>query len=272
MAGMAATALFANVSVHLTDLPTIVPNLINNVENNSHLFNHPPSTAVLDWSQLPRKVEPFERYQCILAADSLYDPRHPEWLTDAMSLFLQEEKGARIIVELPFRDMDLPYHNILRKEMAKKGFAIIEEGEDSGWDDWEGAWCEKMAVRCWWSVWGWTEQTLGQEPITENATGAADNKPRPGKQDVKKINDDGGVEILNQRKHLISEQQRQQQQQQLCVSNQLFLEQAVVATADLSKNAEVSQNSFDIVQDGLRSSHKQSERGQYILPHLRGLP
>ena len=62
------------------------------------------------------------------------------------------------MVELPFRDMDLPYHDLLREAMAKRGFVILEEGEESGFDDWEGAWCEKMGVICWWSVWGWSKE------------------------------------------------------------------------------------------------------------------
>ncbi len=162
LAGMAAAALFPNVAVHLTDLPSIVPNLIANVETNAHLFARHPTEGVLDWSKLPSHVTPHERYDCILAADSLYDPQHPDWLTNAMAMFLRKQRGSRIIVELPFRDMDLPYHRLLRNNMRKKGFVLLEEGRESGYDDWEGAWCEKLAVLCWWSVWSWAESELEQ--------------------------------------------------------------------------------------------------------------
>lgn len=167
LAGIAAAALFTNVTVHLTDLPSIVPNLIANVESNSHLFPTPPTAAVLDWSAVSASNEMQKQYDCILAADSLYDPRHPDWLTDTVVLFLKKQESARVIVELPFREMDLPYHDLLRQEMARKGLALLEEGEDSGWDDWEGSWSEKRAVRCWWSVWGWADEELKAETYDE---------------------------------------------------------------------------------------------------------
>ena len=115
---------------------------------------------MLDWCILPAKVSWSDQYDCILAADSLYDPHHPDWLTNTVVVFLKRQKGARFIAELPFRDMDLPYHDLLREEMGKKGFVILEEGEESGWDDWEGSWNEKMAVKCWWSIWGWADGQL----------------------------------------------------------------------------------------------------------------
>lgn len=160
LAGIAAAALFPNVAVHLTDLPNIVPNLIANIQLNSHLFLAPPTAAALDWSAVLARIDPDDQFDCILAADSLYDPRHPDWLTNAIAVFLKRQNSARVIVELPFRDMDLPYHDLLRQEMKRKGFVVLEEGEEMGWDDWEASWSEKMAVRCWWSVWTWADEQL----------------------------------------------------------------------------------------------------------------
>ena len=160
LTGMAAASLFSDVAVHLTDLPSIIPNLIANVETNSFLFARPPTIAALDWSRLPSNVALHKQYDCILAADSLYDPKHPGWLTNAMFMFLKRQKEARIIVELPFRDMDLPYHDLLRQQMEAKGFVLVDEGRESGYDDWEGAWSEKKVVLCWWSVWRWADSEL----------------------------------------------------------------------------------------------------------------
>lgn len=160
LTGIAAAALFKDATVHLTDLPSIIPNLMANVKSNSHLFVASPTAAVLDWSKLPEKVAPQDQYDCILAADSLYDPRHPDWLTSAVALFLKRQKTARVMVELPFRDMGLSYHDLLREEMTGKGLVVLEEGEELGWDDWEGSCNEKMAVKCWWSVWSWADEEM----------------------------------------------------------------------------------------------------------------
>ena len=162
LTGLAAAALFTNISVHVTDLPSIIPNLVANIETNSHLFTRVPTSGSLDWSKLPSHVAPDERYDCILAADSLYDPQHPNWLTNTMALFLNRQEDARILVELPFRDMDLPYHDLLRDEMERKGFVLLDEGSESGYDDWEKVWGQKVTVRCWWSVWAWAETELEQ--------------------------------------------------------------------------------------------------------------
>ena len=272
LTGMAAAALFTNISVHLTDLPAIVPNLIANVESNSHLFACPPSTAILDWSKLPLQVRSFEQYDCILAADSLYDPRHPNWLTNAMSLFLKREKEARVIVELPFRDMDLPYHRLLREEMAEKGFVILEEGEESGWDDWEGAWCEKMAVRCWWSVWGWKECELGLMLNMEEAGNTfrgAKMEQYPGQGNRERDEDDNSHQTLGQYGHVTS---HQWQQRQKSVSEQLLTEQTAAAMGNLHRDEEVSNYPIDAILDEVESSPKKPEKEHYVLPHLRGVP
>jgi hypothetical protein len=42
--------------------------------------------------------------------------------------------------------------------MQQLGLAVVEEGEEVGYDDWEGADGGALEVRCWWSIWGWSEK------------------------------------------------------------------------------------------------------------------
>jgi len=158
LAGMAASVLFPATTVtHLTDLPSILPNLQTNISSNSTLFAATTITAgVLDWSDLPHTVSSDERYDLILAADSLYAPEHPNWLTNAMVLFLKHNRNARVFVELPYRDMDRDYHGELGNAMEAKGFRCLEQGDEAGFEDWQN-WAGRVEVECWWSVWGWSE-------------------------------------------------------------------------------------------------------------------
>jgi hypothetical protein len=47
--------------------------------------------------------------------------------------------------------------------MESIGLSILEEGEESGYDDWSGCGAddedERTLVTCWWSHWGRAEKT-----------------------------------------------------------------------------------------------------------------
>lgn len=166
LVGIAAAAFFP-VLVHVTDLPAIVPNLLANVARNDHIITHAngrkPTVGVLDWSDLPTDenlASSLQKSDIILAADPLYSPLHPVWLTDAIDTFLKREAAARVVVELPLRDAYLPEVDDFKRRMEAKGLDLMACGEEVGYDDWEGGGGndrEKMEVRCWWGVWRWVD-------------------------------------------------------------------------------------------------------------------
>lgn len=151
-----------SASIHLTDLPAIVPNLAHNAALNVELLNRTGATVttgVLDWSMAPTPLPtPAEQYDLILAADPLYSPNHPKWLVDTVTHWLSRGLDARVVVEMPLRDAYLPQVQDFRQRMAQLGLAVVDEGEEVGYDDWESADGGALEVRCWWSVWGWSEK------------------------------------------------------------------------------------------------------------------
>ncbi|KAL1963905.1 hypothetical protein VTN77DRAFT_7711 [Rasamsonia byssochlamydoides] len=152
----------SSATVHLTDLPAIVPNLAHNVILNSELLNKANATVtsgVLDWSIAPdRPPTKEERYDIILAADPLYSPEHPGWLVQTIERWLSRGLDARVVVEMPLRDAYLPQVQEFRDRMQEIGLAVVDQGEEVGYDDWEGVDGSSIEVLCWWSVWGWSEK------------------------------------------------------------------------------------------------------------------
>lgn len=157
-----AILLGASATIHLTDLPAIVANLTHNVSLNADLLGETRAqvtTGVLDWSVIPEQApENGERYDIILAADPLYSPEHPKWLVQTIERWLSWGLDARVVVEMPLRDAYLPQVEEFRCRMGEVGLAIVEQGEEVGYDDWEGANGDSVEVHCWWSVWGWSEK------------------------------------------------------------------------------------------------------------------
>ncbi|KAJ5819109.1 hypothetical protein N7474_004700 [Penicillium riverlandense] len=151
-----------SATVHLTDLPEIVPNLAHNAALNVELLTKTSAdvtTGVLDWSVTPDPLPtPEERFDVILAADPLYSPSHPKWLVDTIGPWLSRGLDARVVAEMPLRDAYLPQVQEFRRRMADLGLAVVEEGTEVGYDDWESADGGAVAVKCWWSVWGWSEK------------------------------------------------------------------------------------------------------------------
>ena len=163
LVGMSFAALHGKTaSIHLTDLPEIVPNLAHNVALNVELLTRTAATVttgILDWSFKPEKPPTHEeQYDLIFAADSLYSPNHPRLLTNAIDQWLSRGLNARVVVEMPLRDAYLPQFEEFRQRMMNLGLAAIEEGEEVGYDDWETADGGAVEVRCWWAIWGWSEK------------------------------------------------------------------------------------------------------------------
>ncbi|KFY36694.1 hypothetical protein V495_07673 [Pseudogymnoascus sp. VKM F-4514 (FW-929)] len=149
--GLAAAALWGT-EVVMTDLPAIVPNLARNAEfNEVAIAQHGGSakTDVLDWSSMG----PGEEYDLVIAADPLYEPEHPIWLAGAIDGRLSHNEGARALVGFPLRDKTTEgFGEVLRREMGGRGFELLEEGREEGFDDWEVN-GERGRVLCWWGVW-----------------------------------------------------------------------------------------------------------------------
>lgn len=164
LVGITAAALF-HVPVHLTDLPTIIPNLQANVFRNNHIIVNPEhtTTGVLDWSHCSSRVEQrsLPKADIILSADPLYSPLHPTWLANTIERCLDKGHMARVIVELPLREAYVPEVEEFKMRMEGNGLKLLREGNDVGYDDWEGSsgsGYEKLKVVCWWGIWGLTER------------------------------------------------------------------------------------------------------------------
>ncbi|KAL8924349.1 MAG: hypothetical protein Q9208_004131 [Pyrenodesmia sp. 3 TL-2023] len=144
LVGLAVAALF-DVDVHLTDLPTIVPNLRSNVDtslsNAADSAKGRISVGELDWSDLSCSEHKAEiQYDLVVAADPLYSPQHPAWLVAAIELVLKKtDQAARVVIELPLREAYMPELEDFKTRMEALGLLIEAEGLESGFDDWESA-------------------------------------------------------------------------------------------------------------------------------------
>jgi hypothetical protein len=67
--------------------------------------------------------------------------------------FCSKSEDARVIIEMPLRDVStLKWGETLWSMFKTLGFALIEEGMETGYDDWEEN-GEPAEVRCRWGVW-----------------------------------------------------------------------------------------------------------------------
>jgi len=156
LVGIAAACIW-KAQVTLTDLPEIVPNLQNNVDQNSKRIRSSGGSASsipLDWSDATN-IPTFQhqRYPVILAADPLYSPEHPKLLAETIDRWLLRTPEARFIVELPLRGGYDTERSDLRARLGGAGLQVVCEGEEIGYDDWESSDGQLKEVRCWWAVW-----------------------------------------------------------------------------------------------------------------------
>ncbi|KAF2753175.1 hypothetical protein EJ05DRAFT_505364 [Pseudovirgaria hyperparasitica] len=159
--------------VCLTDLPDIVSNLQRNVDANVNAIDGCRGQAcvgVLDWTkpetltlQCVHDVNtkdaaelPTMRFGVVLVADALYSSDHPRLLVNAIIARLLPDKNARVIVELPLREAFCAERDEFKERMADIELVIIDQGQETGYDDWgwTGDAKSRDEVRCWWSIWG----------------------------------------------------------------------------------------------------------------------
>jgi predicted nicotinamide N-methyase len=172
LVGLAAACVFRTNAL-LTDLPSIIPNLTHNVQQNRDMIeqNHGVvQSGILDWAE-PALCQLYSndigaaeeslncKFPIILAADSLYSPELPRMLAATIKVWLSDESTARVVVEFPFREGYLSELDEFRARMEDIGLRILQEGEDFGRDDWgsggESVEDHDALVKCWWAVWGW---------------------------------------------------------------------------------------------------------------------
>ncbi|KFY26599.1 hypothetical protein V493_03990, partial [Pseudogymnoascus sp. VKM F-4281 (FW-2241)] len=132
--GLAAAALWGT-EVVMTDLPAIVPNLARNMDANEDAISEHGGSAktdVLDWSDMA----PGPEFDLVIAADPLYEPEHPVWLAQAIDGRMGRGEGARAMVGFPLRDETTKgFGEMLRAELEGRGFEIVREGDEEGFDD-----------------------------------------------------------------------------------------------------------------------------------------
>ena len=156
--GLALAAHFP-VTVHLTDLPAIVPNLAANVRANGALIEargSSPMAFALDWGRLPACDERIgdmdaraHSYGLVVVADAIYGPTHPALLVGAVDRYLAKTPEARLVMELPMRDAYAAEVAELKARLGAARMMLLDCGEETGFDDWGG----DSEVKCEWSVW-----------------------------------------------------------------------------------------------------------------------
>lgn len=172
LVGLAMAALGSDVV--LTDLPSIHENLARNATENAATVEAKDGSArtgTLDWTQ-PASCELYtdgvvtetldaatSKFPVILAADSLYSPEHPRMLVDTIAAWLSPDANSQVITEFPYREAYLPEIEDFRERMERLGLHILDEGEESGFDDWGASGAadgeeDRTLVTCWWSRWG----------------------------------------------------------------------------------------------------------------------
>ncbi|KAI0452677.1 putative methyltransferase-domain-containing protein [Xylaria acuta] len=157
-----ATAAMWQVEVVLSDLPDIMPNLDYNIEQNQAVVERlggKVSSGTLIWGSKSENDARFahsNRFDIILAADSIYDDDHPELLSSAIHENLLDNPESRAIVMVPLRDQ------ITKRLIAKFRSSMnastlplvaLEEHVITGQDDW-GDDEASQAVECWLAIFG----------------------------------------------------------------------------------------------------------------------
>lgn len=158
--------------VTLSDLPEILLNLEKNVESNWHVVNafHGRMTAsALDWADEQNKpLTDADRFPVIVAADPLYSPEHPKLLVSTVGRWLARNGSAKFVVAVPLRAGYGSERMDMTQRLLDLGLEVEEEGEDTGFDDWEGADGQKQQVRYSWSVWKGMSKWCNSEASTRD--------------------------------------------------------------------------------------------------------
>lgn len=150
LVGLAAAGTWDDVPVLLTDLPSIVPNLLRNVNANRAKLRSSVDVAVLDWRDNAGTREERDKFDLVLAADPVYSREHPVLVAGMVAAWMKQGPRGRAVVEIPLRGGFAGEREAFRECMGVRGLVVVAEGVEDGFDDWG-----RGEVQCWWSVWGW---------------------------------------------------------------------------------------------------------------------
>lgn len=152
--GLAAAGTWDDVPVLLTDLPSIVPNLLRNVDANRAKLRSSVDVAVLDWRDNAGAGarEERDKFDLVLAADPVYSCEHPALVAGMVAAWMKQGLRGRAVVEIPLREGFAGEREAFRECMGVRGLVVVAEGVEDGFDDWG-----RGEVQCWWSVWGWKQ-------------------------------------------------------------------------------------------------------------------
>ena len=160
LVGLTAAALW-KVPVVLTDLPPIVPGLIDNVRLNVAAVKDLVRCGSLDWDSpdiltvrdgLQYHADKYKA-DVIMAADTVYSEEHPELLSKAILRWLAPGPSSRVILTIALRVAYLDHITELWDRLQSAGLEAIMEGQQR--DDNAHQWDDECL--CEWSVWRWKE-------------------------------------------------------------------------------------------------------------------
>lgn len=156
LVGITAACLW-QADVTLSDLAAIVPNLNKNLDMNREkiqAYGGGVRAITLDWSDansLP--ADDNAKFSCIMAADPIYSAEHPRILVETISRWIDPKESSRVLIELPLRRHYTQERSNLCSLLREIQFDLVDEGIESGLDDWFDKDGNRADVECWWSVW-----------------------------------------------------------------------------------------------------------------------
>lgn len=162
LSGLAAAVAW-RCQVMLTDLPSIVDALEANVQLNKNLLEQRQSlvqSGTLDWFDpkhiyVPGVEQPLksdvQKFQVILAADTLYSDDHPQLMADTIFEWLAQNAQACFIVCYAQRIAYLDHIRDIWRLLEQGGLHSIEEGLEHG----DATWDEEAPFE--WAVFKWKQ-------------------------------------------------------------------------------------------------------------------
>ena len=169
-AGIGLVGLVGSMLWHqrvvLTDLDTIVPGLLANIDANSALLKqHKGSAAAgaLDWEKPDTLIlsdhtvikADEAKANIILAADTIYDEEHPQMVAQTVARWLAPGPDSRVVLTYPLRVAYLDQIRELWERLEGCGLESMAEGKEEAGEHGEASWDDERL--CEWSVWRWKE-------------------------------------------------------------------------------------------------------------------
>lgn len=154
LVGIVAARL--GLSVTVTDLAAILPNLETNVQNNK-LPGDQIFPAVLDWTDAAKdgflEHHGANSFETIMVSDPIYSAQHPKMIQDMVKTFLSKSSTAQLCLQVPLRPKFQDIRDMLYNLLFELGLERLRFEIESGYDDFG-----KMEFA--WSLWKWKENEI----------------------------------------------------------------------------------------------------------------